>query len=381
MNTYTPSFWEQQTVFTGIDVVIIGSGIVGLFSALSLKEREPRLKIMVIERGFLPYGASTRNAGFACYGSMTELMDDLSRETEEEVFARVSQRWQGLNKLRSIIGDQNMNYEPLGGYELFAQADSGIFSQCLEKLDWFNDKLFQITQIKNTYRLADDQIRSFGFERVEHLILNTGEGQIDTGKMMDVLETKVRNTGIRIINGLNVQSIQETGNSVDIVCENGFSFSAKKCLVANNGFAASLLDSIDVKPARAQVLITKPVSNLKARGSFHYEEGYYYFRNVGERILLGGGRNLDKEGETTVEFGLTGNIQNRLEQMLREVILPGVDHSVEMRWSGIMGMGPSKSTILKKLSQNITCAVRMGGMGVAIGSVIGEKAAKLLLED
>ena len=31
------------------------------------------------------------------------------------------------------------------------------------------------------------------------------------------------------------------------------------------------------------------MKNLKIKGSFHYEKGYYYFRNIDNRILLGGG--------------------------------------------------------------------------------------------
>ena len=36
-----------------------------------------------------------------------------------------------------------------------------------------------------------------------------------------------------------------------------------------------------------------------------------------------------------------------------------------MRWAGIMGVGKTKKPIVKKLSENVSCGVRMGGMGVA----------------
>ena len=65
----TLSFWERDSFFNDIDVVIIGSGIVGLSTALSLRERDATLRIAIIERGAMPAGASTRNAGFACFNS------------------------------------------------------------------------------------------------------------------------------------------------------------------------------------------------------------------------------------------------------------------------------------------------------------------------
>ena len=53
------------------------------------------------------------------------------------------------------------------------------------------------------------------------------------------------------------------------------------------------------------MLITKPLENLHFRGTFHLDKGYYYFRNIDQRILFGGGRNLDFETEETTEFGET----------------------------------------------------------------------------
>jgi gamma-glutamylputrescine oxidase len=113
------------------------------------------------------------------------------------------------------------------------------------------------------------------------------------------------------------------------------------------------------------------------RGTFHFDKGYYYFRNVGNRVLLGGGRNLDILGETTEEFGLSNQIQLQLKNLLENVILPSNSFKIEDSWSGIMGVGKTKSPIIKKINNNTAIGVRMGGMGVAIGSQVGKKLADL----
>lgn len=377
---YTPSFWEKNTIFSHIDVCIIGSGIVGLNAAIHLKSGDPELNVLVVDRGFLPYGASTRNAGFACFGSLTELLDDLSKESEEEVLKRVEMRYTGLQNLRALLGDLNIGYEPLGGYEVFTPSDDTSYTSCMDSMAHFNSLLKPVTGSSKTYTTAEYGIEKFGFEGVKHLIVNQFEGQIDTGKMMETLANRAASLGVKIINGLSIHALDTNERGVELVCSDGFSFNASRVLVANNGFASALLPDLSVQPARAQVLITKPIQNLKLRGSFHYEKGYYYFRNVGNRVLLGGGRNLDFKGETTTEFGTTEIIQNRLDEMLKNVILPKQNYEVDMRWSGIMGLGDSKSTIMKKVNGNIYCAVRMGGMGVAIGSVIGEQSARMVLK-
>lgn len=373
------SYWERETYFANVDVCIIGSGIVGLNAALCLKQKSPSLNVLVLDRSFLPYGASTRNAGFACFGSVSELKKDLLSHTEEEVFTLVEKRWRGLQRLRQNLGDENICYEEHGGYEIFTAEQKELYEKCVELMPKFNERMKDITGIKEVYWTAGDRINDFGFKNISHMLFNCAEGQLDAGKMMDMLLNRVRGDDVNVINGFPVKSFSEQSNHIEIISDGGLVIKANKLLIATNGFAKQLVPELDVTPARAQVLITKPIPDLKWKGAFHYDQGYFYFRNVDNRVMLGGGRNLNFAGESTTEFGLTIQIQNRLEQMLREIILPDTDIEIDMRWSGIMGLGEKKTTIVKKLSPHLYCSVRMGGMGIAIGSLIGEEAAAMIL--
>lgn len=370
------SFWEQDTFFSKVDVAVIGSGIVGLNAALSLKKKDKALRILVLERGMLPMGASSKNAGFACFGSPSELLDDLEKHTEEEVASLVEKRWKGLQRLRKNLGDAAIGFHNWGGYEVF--DSTAEYERCSEQLNSLNKLISPVTGKRTVYKNADAQIGTFGFKKVKHLLLNTAEGQIDTGKMMAALIAKARKAGIEIINGFEVRTMQDEGNGVTIESANDIRFHCKKVIVATNGFAQRLLPGYLVNPARAQVLVTSPIKNLKVKGTFHYDKGYYYFRNIGQRLLFGGGRNLDFKTEETPDFGLTQLVQNKLDELMRTMILPGTDYTIELRWSGIMGVGPSKKSIVKAVSKNVYCAVRMGGMGVAIGSLVGEEVAELV---
>jgi len=372
------SFWEKDRFFSAVDVLVVGSGIVGLNAALQLKKASPALRVLVMERGVLPSGASTRNAGFTCFGSCSELIDDLQQSSADEVFALVEKRFRGLQRLRENLGEAAIRYEELGGYELFDSEER--FAACKEQMETFNRRLQALTGKAETYREADADIARFGFKGVKHLLLNTAEGQIDTGRMMEALIDKALAAGVRIFNGLGLLSFEEDGDGVILHTDQDFTIRCKKLLVCTNGFAKQLLPGYDVEPARAQVLITAPVPGLRIRGAFHYDRGYYYFRNVGERVLFGGGRNLDFQTENTTEMGLTPLVQHKLEELLRTVILPGTPFTVEQRWSGIMGVGSRKSSIVQPVKKHVFCAVRMGGMGVAIGSLVGEEAAEMVLK-
>jgi glycine/D-amino acid oxidase-like deaminating enzyme len=364
------SYWELKEWFTNIDFTIVGSGIVGLNCALELKKRHPKAKILVLEKGMLPQGASTKNAGFACFGSLSEIIDDLENHTEQEVFNLVNQRWKGLQLLRKNLGDKKIDFQQHKGFEL---CDSKVFfEECISKKEHINDLLRPV--FKSDVFTTSSNV--FNFQKVHHTyIVNNFEGQIDTGKMATQLLLKAQKKGIKIVNNILVESFIENGDKINLKT-NRLDFYTKKIYIATNGFSDQLLNE-NVQPARAQVLITKPIKNLPIKGTFHLDKGYYYFRNIDDRILFGGGRNLDFKTEQTSEFGETEIIQNELEKILKETILPTINFEIEHRWSGIMGVGNQKKAIVKQLSNHVYCGVRLGGMGVAIGSLIGKELAEL----
>lgn len=367
------SYWEYKQWLNAIDFAIVGSGIVGLCTALFLKKRFPNKKVIIIEKGIFPQGASTKNAGFACFGSISEILNDLNSHDNSEILELVQERANGLGLLRKTIGDSNIGFNLHGGYELFLKKDNALHEKCLDKMDHINSLLFSVFKddiyhdIPNKFRFSNIQKR---------LIYNKFEGQIDTGLLITNLLRKVTALGVKILNNITVKSYQQLNASVDVLTDN-FEFNTKNLFLTTNAFTNSL-KSIDLKPARSQVLITQPIQNLKIKGTFHLDSGYYYFRNIDNRILLGGGRNLDFNGEETLEFGITQQIQNELEKLLSEVILPNYEFEIDKRWSGIMGVGSQKKPIITQYSENVFMGARMGGMGIAIGCSVGQRLSKLV---
>ncbi|MBQ0787654.1 MAG: FAD-dependent oxidoreductase, partial [Oceanihabitans sp.] len=167
------SYWEIKTWLSNMDYTIVGSGIVGLNCALHLKEKFPKAKILILEKGILPQGASTKNAGFSCFGSLSEILDDLNTHTEQEVIALVKKRVNVLQLLRNTLGDKTMNYQQLGGYELFTKQDTSLFQECLSKKEEIN-KLLKPIFNADVFSLKDN---SFRFKNIqENYIFNQFEG-------------------------------------------------------------------------------------------------------------------------------------------------------------------------------------------------------------
>jgi gamma-glutamylputrescine oxidase len=371
------SYWENEQWFKDINFAIIGSGIVGINCALRLRENHPKAKIVIFEKGYIPSGASSKNAGFACFGSPSEILNDFNSMSEDEVFELIQKRIKGLEKLKKTCGVDVIDYQQLGSYEVFANSEQNLYEKCAENLPKLNQFLKPIFN-EDCYSLKNDKIKDFGFSQIENMIFNKFEGQIDTGKMMNKLISLCFEKNIQIINGFEVKKFIDYQSFCELHTQENAIIKVDHLFIANNGFAKEILSDLDVLPARAQVLITKPIDNLKLKGTFHMNEGYYYFRNIGDRILLGGGRNLDFDNETTTKLEVTNIIQEKLNEILHQNIAPYVKNNiVDYSWAGIMGVGKIKKPIIKKVSNHVYCAVRMGGMGVALGSNTGVEMADL----
>jgi glycine/D-amino acid oxidase-like deaminating enzyme len=371
------SIWERNE-FIHYDHIIIGSGIVGLTTAYYLKIKHPSKSVLILERGLLPSGASTKNAGFACMGSLTEILDDLKTSSEEEVLNLFILRKRGLSRLKSILGENKLGYKANGSYELIFEKEASA----LEQIEYCNH-LLRNELNQDAFKLNNAKLEEFGFQGVHALIENTCEGEIDTGLMMKHLLQLVMSMGVEIKSGCQVLSFEDKTNNVDVISynpvfNNELIFKTNKLIICTNAFAQQLLPQIDVTPGRGQVLITKPIQGLKFQGIFHFEEGYYYFREYKGCILFGGGRNIDKQTETTTQFELNKQIQQGLWDKLEQIILPNQAFEIDMQWTGIMGFGPTKKPIVKQYSDNVYIGVRMGGMGVAIGSEVGFSLTEML---
>ena len=375
------SYWEKSSFLADADYVIVGAGIVGLFATITLKKARPSARVVLLERSFLPSGASTKNAGFACFGSISELMEQEQTCSKSEFLSVIQQRWQGLNLLISTLGAEQIAFEPCGGYELFTTEESELYQACKDKLNYYNDLLKEhIGASSPIFSIADERIKEFGFKGIEHLIFNAYEGKIDAGKMMQTLIAKARSLRVEIFFGAEVLAYQTQNNQVKISGKN-FEINTKKILIATNAFAKQLIPNLSVVPGRGQVLITKPIQNIQFNSTFHYQKGYFYFRNIDDRILIGGGRNLFFEQERNTEMGNTENILSSLKTLLSDKICPDQPIEIDYAWSGIMAFGDQLQPIIEKIAEGVFVAVRCNGMGIAMGSKTGESLAKLALAD
>jgi glycine/D-amino acid oxidase-like deaminating enzyme len=370
------SYWEQKNFFS-YDLIVIGSGFTGLSTAINYKRKHPKSNVLVLEKGIFPTGASTKNAGFACFGSLTEILDDFWKMTPDEVADLVERRYKGLQQIRKNFGDASLRYQHTHGFELLEEENLAAVDQ-IEEVNKMLRKLFK----KEVFTLVKKPEKMGFSDRVKVVVENHFEGELDPGAYLGALWAMASEMGIKILTGVSVVEVQKDVGIV--LAENSgknkvFEFKGEKVAICTNAFSKKLWPESELEPGRGLVLLSKPLTEkIPWKGSFHLDKGYVYFRKIDGRLLLGGARNKDFEKEKSLDFEINPKIREHLKSLAAEVILPGQTIEWEMEWTGIMAFGPKKSPLIQSIGQRTAVAVRLGGMGVAIGWQVGKELSQLL---
>lgn len=373
------SIWEKETWFAHADYMIIGAGITGMNAGISLKLNCPSAKVLVIDRGSIGDGASFRNAGFACLGSPTEILSDIHQHGADFVFSIVEMRWRGLNRLIELLGAKTLDLTWCGGIEIFPDTAESSFQEVAEELSVLNSYFKEVLGISAQFKTVVP--REHNIRNLSGAVHIAREGRLHSGKMMQALHRLGVDLGITFIGGLEVSTICCEHDIVQVRTKEGKTLTTRRLGLATNGFSRALFPDIPVDPARNQVYVTTPLKNLPMDKCIHCHKGFIYARRVGDRLLIGGGRHLDLIGEQTDQQALTPAIRQFLEQFVSRHFQVEEANCFEYGWSGTIGIGEAKMPHIAWLDNHIAAAVRLGGMGVAIGTLVGESLASMLLSE
>jgi glycine/D-amino acid oxidase-like deaminating enzyme len=388
----TVSFWGKS-YFEDTDWLIIGAGLVGLQCATEIKLAYPAKRVVVIDQGVIGNAASLRNAGFACFGSAGELLDEIERSGKDAAFNLYLQRFYGIQRLIQKFGAAAIGFEPTGGFEVFTHAETTKLELLQHEIPWLNQELNYF--LRNQHRpfihefkrsavdlFSVQSIADSGMNICPLSIVASEEGPLQTHRLYRSVRTLATQSGVEICESFRIASYEDRVGGVVVYADDGETIQTEQLLLCTNGFTQSLDKQAPVLPARGQVFVTESLPWQPLKGLYHADDGYLYFRNLGDRILIGGGRNIDMKTEETMEMENTQTIREYIREYLQDVILPlrksmgGLKFDYE--WSGIMGMGPQRTPIIGADSNRVYMAVRMGGMGVALSAWVAEEVLKLI---
>lgn len=357
------AFWlDRSNKDYNFDIVIVGGGISGLSTAFWLEQEDPSLKIAIVEKHRLGFGATGRNAGFVTCGSV-------------EHFNRMVGK-HGLKQAEEIWRFSEMNVELLKEFIIQDKADEiffeqkGTFSLAAQENEF--KELQNVAEIMNKIKIP---VEVFNQEGIQQRLGAKGfvggikylnDACVHPTKMLMLLKSKLKTT--TIFEETEVHRIETEGADKVTYTDNG-KFTSSMIVTALNGYSNQLFPYFNDKiyPTRGQILVMDKVPRFM-EGPCYANFYLDYFRQLptGE-MLIGGFRQLEKETETGYSDHITEGIQNSLHNFIKEHLPQFQNKKVIYRWSGIMGFSKDGEPMVGSLPDDSQVFFLGGYTGHGLG--------------
>ncbi len=372
----TISYWldETQKKTLNYDVLIVGAGISGLSTAYWLEKKDSSLKIAIIEKHSLGFGASGRNAGFVTCGSA-------------EHFSKLNKKF-GLNKAIEIWRFSEQNRELLKS-EIFHDDptsvdfySTGSCTVAPNESDWARYQILEkeMLDAKIDVELIDENYltKHYGVQNFRGAIQYKHDGIIHPLKLLQKMKSKLRNTTFFF--GEEVFRLNSSSTKIELQTQKNI-FSGKKVFVCLNGFISQLLPELKehIKPQRGQIVLTESLPAF-VKGPCYLTKHLCYFRQLpsGE-LLVGGFRNHDSEAENTSLDEATVKIQTALTEFVSSYFKNSKNIQIQYRWSGIMGFSEDEQMLIGEHPEKPNVFLMAGCSGHGMG--LSFNAARVMVEN
>ncbi len=313
------------------DVVVIGAGLCGASAAWALGQQGVR--VVWVDKGGVSSGASGRNAGFLLQGTCerySRAVAVMGRERARAVHQVSRDNHEAMLATIDALGI-DCGYMRRGALQLACSPDEErelLESASLLRDDGFAAELLEGDRLDEVYRGA-------GFHVGVHI---TDDGELDPARFVRGVAQAAVGAGVQLFEHSPVLRVEAPSpGDVRVHTEQG-EVRAQLALLCVNAWAPELAPFYagKIDPVRGQMLATAPAPPLFAC-PVYADHGFDYWRQDEHgRVVLGGWRNLDTEGEVGTAEVLHPVIQARMEAFLHR--FPAMrEVPVTHRWSGTMG--------------------------------------------
>lgn len=367
------SYWLDQSGRSkkNYDFVIVGGGIAGLSTAYWLQKEDPKLKIALIEKARIGFGASGRNAGFVTCGSTEHFM----KLNKKHGLPKATQIWKFSETNRELIKEHILGERP----DDVDYKQTGSCTVAPSDADWTEYQkiaLIMREQGIDVREVTGELIEgAYGVRGFKGGIEYAGDGHVHPLKLLEKIRSQLK---MDIFEGTEVFDIQKSGDVQKVKTDKGL-FEAPKLLLTLNAYLPMVLQEYSklLLPQRGQILMTEPLPKF-VRGPCYLTKYLCYFRQLpAGNLLIGGFRNHSLQTENTSLDQTTTVIQDALLKFVRENFTQGAQAKVAYQWSGIMGFTPDDQMMIGKSHANDGIFLMAGCAGHGMG--LSFHAAKVLV--
>jgi gamma-glutamylputrescine oxidase len=355
------------------DILIIGGGITGLTLAYTLAEQDA--SVGLFDAGPLAGGASSRNAGFLTvapaepYAEQVAMWGRLPARAALEIGRKSHQRVRHLVETLGIDCD----YRASGSLRLTRTEEET--EDIRASLPLLQADGFPMSEVA-----PSDVVPAAAASRFHAGFLTPEDGEIHPVRFLNGVARAAAQRGARLYADSPVRAAEWRSGLWEVRLDSGRA-RARTLVIATNAFASLLCPELEpiIRPRRGQMLATEPLDEIIIPRPTSAHWGYQYWRQTADRrLVIGGWRDLDLDGEVGFDERPTAAIQAGIETGLRQLVTEGV--RIERRWAGIMGFARDGRPLVGWLDADHHLAICAGytghGMGMAAGCT--EEIANLL---
>ncbi len=359
------------------DVAIVGGGYTGLWTALAVLDRDPSLRVVVLEAEICGAGPSGRNGGF------------------------VEGYWPALAELRELFGDEAaVRLATVGeqirpairalGEDVWLRESGMVMVATTERQEPVLDRAVAaaaaVGRPEQAVALSRDEVAArCASPLFRRGVLFPDTGTVHPGRLVRALRRTAIERGIAIHERTRV-----TGVTPGLVTTQSGSIRAGAIVVATNAAMT------DWRPVRGRltvfgsyIVLTEPVPDLLELMGWTGGEAIvdarmflHYFRTTDDgRVLMGSGSGPIGRGNR-IDRRFTHDVATagRAELGLRR-LLPGLaDARVERAWGGPIDVSADHIPFVGSPGGGVHFAAGYSGNGVGPSWLAGQALASLALE-
>jgi glycine/D-amino acid oxidase-like deaminating enzyme len=373
-----------------VDVAIVGAGYTGLWTAEALLRADPTLRVLLIEREVVGFGASGRNGGW-CVG-------ELAGGLEGAVAAHGHDA--GVRMTRAIID----TVDEIGRTVADAGIDCGFVKGGVVRLARTAPQLDRQREEVEAHRahgFGDDVLAPLDADESRARLNATDvlgglhyapAARVQPARLARGLADTVESRGATIVEGTAAaQIVGRTATAPARVVTDRGTVSAEVVVRATEGYTRDL-DGMrrDLVPLYSLMVATEPIADdvwnsigLAGMETFADDRRMVIYgqRTTDGRIAFGGrgapyryGSAIDPVTEAS------STIHDRIEATLRELLPAVAGVEITHRWGGVLGVPRDwRPSVGLDRSAGIAWAGGYVGEGVAASNLAGRTVADLIL--
>ncbi|MFJ3958039.1 NAD(P)/FAD-dependent oxidoreductase [Arthrobacter sp. NPDC090010] len=279
------------------DLVIVGGGYTGLWTALRAKERHPERSVILLEAEQLAWAASGRNGGF-CEASLTHGYENGKSRWPEEIETLERLGLENLERMQEAIERYGMDCD----WERTGELNVAVEPH---QLQWLGEESGGVVLDQEAARAEVNSPTYLGA-----VWLKDSVAMVHPYKLATELARVVTELGVVIHEGTRVRELVDGDSGVAVVTNRG-AVRAGQVVLGTNVFPALLKrNRLMTVPVYDYALMTEPLSQeqLEAIGWTNRQgigdmanQFHYYRITKDNRILFGGYDALYFSGRTVDE--------------------------------------------------------------------------------